>query len=96
MTIPPSLPFHISRAYGVIKSAPPRSAMQPVAVAAAQHARTAIKQLVAGAVQRPPEFSGSFASNPAAAQTLQLYTRAADKVEAATAVQIGRMFDRSG
>ena len=50
-------------------------------------------------MQQPVSFAGGFASSAggnAAPPTLQLYTRAADKVEAATAVQIGRMFDLNG
>jgi hypothetical protein len=96
MTIPPSLPFHVSRAYGMTGSAPLRPATPAVPPTALQPARNAINQLVAGTVARPPEFSASFAAGATAPPALQLYTRAADKVEAATAVQIGRMFDFSG
>ena len=95
MTIPPTFPFHVARAYGVNNASALRSAASPAASPAAQDG---ISQLLGGSVQQPVSFAGGFASagSNAALPTLQLYTRAADKVEAATAVQIGRMFDLNG
>lgn len=57
---------------------------------------TKIDALVAGTVHRPITFDGAATPTPSAAGSLQLYTRAADKVEAAVAVNLGRSLDVTG
>lgn len=96
-----SIAPHIARAYGLPAARPALSitSAQP-AVPAAQtesiHKLPAPAQsLVAGRVNGPIEFDGVSVprTNPAA---LSLYTRAADRIEAATAVHIGRTIDVKG
>lgn len=97
------VPPHIAKAYGVPATARPTSSPSPQPLASigpAQNASPArlptnAQALVAGRVQGPVEFDGVSVprTNPLA---LNLYTRAADKIEAATAVQIGRTIDIKG
>jgi hypothetical protein len=104
MEIGGSLPFHIARAYGVA-GRPPAPGAQDVnkpsqATPVAQPAQAngaAAQRLVAGSVSAPIDFDApSLPSRPADGPTLQLYTRAADKIEAAVAVRVGRMLDVQG
>ena len=85
MRIDSAIPFHVAKAYGVKPLAP---------VAAVKNAPVA-SSLVGGRVDKPVDFTGS---SPASTTpgVLQLYNRAADKVEAAIAVQIGRQLDVRG
>jgi hypothetical protein len=81
------------------------AAPQPVERAApteplARIERTAVpgkvNQLIAGAVPGAVTFDGSFTPIPGEAPTLKLYTRAADTIEAATGIQLGRAIDLKG
>lgn len=94
-------PSHVARAYGVSQpraiaapaSTEPLASIGPTAAAA--KLPTNAQSLIAARVSGPVQFDGVSvpSSNPAA---LNLYTRAADKIEAATAVQIGRTIDVKG
>lgn len=92
---------NIARAYGVpqARQAQPAIPTQPVAgvesMAFTPRLPTNAQSLVAGHVRGSVEFDGVSVprSNPA---SLNLYTRAADRIEAATAVQIGRTIDVKG
>ncbi len=53
-------------------------------------------QLIAASVNRPVSFEAHTPASSTPKATLQLYTRAADKLEAATAVQVGRSVDLTG
>ena len=97
-----SFPIHAYKAYGVTPGTPATS--QPAAPTApitnsqrpdAYEPTSAVSQLVAGRVSQPINFDSNLNSAPQAgpAQVLQLYTRAADKVEAAVSVQIGKSID---
>src|SRR5688572_17434052 len=79
---------HIARAYGLAPLARPAESMPAAVNKLPANAQT----LVAGRVSGPVEFDGVSVprSNPAA---LSLYSRAADRIEAATALQIGRTID---
>ena len=55
-----------------------------------------VNQLIAGAVPGPVTFDGSFTPVRSDTPTLQLYTRAADTIEAATGIQLGRTIDVKG
>ena len=107
MQINGSIPMHVARAYGV-KSAQPSKL--PAAAAPAQptarlqagdaYAGAAeaqpnpkIDALVAGRVNQPINFAPAPAPQ---SESLQLYTRAADRIEAGTAVQLGQSLDVSG
>ena len=103
MRIGSSFPIHIARAYGVTpaKRAEPEAkigAAAPVARAeraAAHETSENVRQLVSGKVSGPVDFaSASTPTSPAG--PYQLYTRAADKIEAAVAVRIGRAIDVKG
>jgi len=54
-----------------------------------------VDRLVGGTVNVPLSFDGAATRTPGTG-TLQLYTRAADKIEAAVAVNVGRAIDVSG
>jgi hypothetical protein len=86
------LPMHIAQAYGVGAAS---STMQPRA--ALQATSPVASRLVAGNVSAPVSFEASAVSrstttSPAA--VFQMYTRAADRIEAATGVRLGQIFDR--
>ena len=92
MTVSAALPLNVANAYGIA----PRP---PVAVApiAPPQASRAI-DLVAGQVSGPGGLGSLLDAtlSPPASAMLQLYTRAADKVEAATSVNVGRLVDLEG
>lgn len=104
MRISSSIPFHIAKAYGLTAPSKPKQVM-PIAapgstpeVAAPTPAAigSGLQQLIGGSVREGVEFDS--ASTPArpAGPTLQLYTRAADRIEAATGVHLGRGLDIKG
>ena len=80
MRIDSALPMHITRAYGVGPTAP---AAKPRA-----------SSLVAARVDKPVDFKAAPVQSPS--NVLQLYNRAADRVEAAVAIQVGRELDVTG
>lgn len=93
-----SMTPHIARAYGVQPLRPigPTTATSgEMSIAPARAHSPASHPLVAGRVRGAIEFDGVSVPRTHAA-TLNLYTRAADKIEAATAVQIGRTIDVKG
>ena len=100
-----ALSFQMAKAYGVSAArqpmpinspTPPLRAQQPDSFEPASSAQ----RLVAGKVAQPVNFdpAASVANNGSAsvAPVYQMYTRAADKIEAAVAVQIGRAIDLRG
>lgn len=105
MRIDGSLPMHIARAYGAapkpiaekpVSAAPSSQVIGKIAPKPSAHVSNASK-LVAAHVNQPIDFDRTampLAPNPAGA--LQLYTRAADRIEAAVAVEIGRQIDVRG
>lgn len=94
------IPSHIARAYGVTpnRAVAPRALAHP-AISTQQPPRSesasAAQSLIAGRVPGPVAFDGVSVPRPDA-NVFHLYTRAADKIEAATAVQIGRTIDIKG
>ena len=106
MRITGSLPLHIARAYGLpptgqagpLKSAesvaPAQRPRRPDVYQSAEGAR--LENLVAAKVSQAVDFNTSDVPRPEPGDALQLYTRAADKVEAAVAVQVGRNLDVTG
>ena len=101
-----NFPAHAAKAYGVAApiAAPTHrgtaiDVLTQTKSADATNATTAVQRLVAGKVSQPVSFDppGSPMPRPAQANgNFQLYTRAADKIEAAGAVQIGRAIDLTG
>ncbi len=101
MRIEGSLPMHIARAYGV----PAKSRPQPpvstgvigtIAPKPAAHVSKA-SQLVAAKVNQPIDFERTaLPSTPNPAGAYQLYTRAADRIEAAVGIETGRQIDVRG
>lgn len=55
-----------------------------------------INRLVGGTVDAPIRFDGAATAVPEAGGALPLYTRAADKIEATVAVNVGRAIDITG
>lgn len=88
MEIRGPLPFHVARAYGVApKPAPPQvaSAVNPALVAARIAAPT-----------DPDLGSISPSATGAIPSSFAMYTRAADRVDVATQVALGRSIDARG
>jgi hypothetical protein len=107
MEVSGAIPFHVTQAYGMPGVAPLVHAMRageaagtasisrilPAAPPIGAERSMALSRIVAATVNRPMEFDGATTVSPHA--TLQLYTRAADKVEAAVSVNLGRAIDLS-
>src|SRR5689334_3090383 len=101
-----SLPLNIAKAYGVKPAAVAKPADNTSPIASIAPARnpdsfqagSAANPLVAARVSRPVSFDGATAPRPPSnpSPVLPMYTRAADKMEAAVAVQIGRTLDVTG
>jgi hypothetical protein len=88
------LPFNIASAYGLKKPAAASGAANP---AGAQIASPARNDLVAGRVRGGVDFETRSSANASVPpQVLSIYRRAADKVEAAVAVEVGRIIDLRG
>ena len=83
---------HIAQAYGLPRAQPAMPPESMPAAGAVNKLPANAQTLVAGRVNGPVEFDGVSVprSHPAA---LSLYSRAADRIEAATAVHIGRTID---
>ena len=106
MQISGSIPFVAAQAYGIPRAATsvdrsPRSlgssgVVQPRSFPSLPDAARprSLSNLVAATVNQPMTFDG--AATPTTEGTLQLYTRAADKIEAAIAVNVGRAIDVTG
>jgi len=95
------IPFHVARAYGQASAARPQfgapadheqATGTPAApqLRAAQSAARISGPLIAGKVSGSVDFTGAI---PTAGHSHSLYNRAADRVEAATAITIGRSLD---
>ena len=106
MRIDGPIPFHVAQAYGV-KSPTALGKINPLQLPAppdagqTEAAQTIkpsenVQQLIAGKVVQPVDFDS--ASTPArpSGPVLQLYNRAADTIEAATGVHLGRSLDLKG
>jgi len=92
MTIGGSLPFNIARAYGVMQ--PQKTAtVQPVAQPSPAKP---VDQLIAGRTNQPISFDGHTVGQSSGTGALQLYTRAADRIEAAVGVELGKTLDVKG
>jgi hypothetical protein len=101
-----SLPLNIAKAYGVKPAATtrPTDGTSPIAsIAPARkpdsfQSSSVANPLVAARVSQKVNFDSAAAIRPvqSAAPALPMYTRAADKMEAAVAVQIGRTLDVTG
>ncbi|MBL9148013.1 MAG: hypothetical protein JNM94_04900 [Phycisphaerae bacterium] len=86
-----------ARAYGVARPAPVRPSAAPNQTPDAPTSGTAPKTvngLVAGAVRVPADPANAPATTPQAA--FAMYTRAADRIEAAVQVAVGRTIDVRG
>ena len=93
------IPFHAAVAYGMKPGAQFRRGNQPAGAtiqAPVAKPSTAAK-LVSGKVDSPVSrgqgFDAPRAPMPNASGALQMYSRAADRVEVATAAQLGRILD---
>jgi hypothetical protein len=105
MRIGGNIPFNVARAYGVTPPqrpaplAPLAPTGAPAPAAPVQRDPVAsnprIEKLVAGTVPGGVDF-GTASTPTTPAGPYQLYTRAADKIEATVAVELGRAIDVSG
>ena len=94
MRIGSVLPSYVARAYGVTqperaRAVPPMSPPAAPLPARTTQSKAPPSGLIAGIVRQPVEFETP--TTPSA--SFPLYTRAADKVEAAVAVEVGRVID---
>ena len=90
--IPASIPFHVAKAYGLVKTPPVRAAQMSQRLDAnAQQPSANVRRLVAGVVPGGIDFSGDQAQPTSG--PLQMYTHPADRNAAATGVQSGRVLD---
>lgn len=106
MQIGGSFPIHIARAYGArpaqssapsapIKAIAPPSRPDQTPNGSAAPGQT-IDKLIGGQVNQSVNFDITSTPVNPAGNALQLYTRAADKIEAATGVLLGRSLDIRG
>jgi len=102
-----SLPRHIASAYGVANRQGAAAANQPSASATPSRVARpdgyrpagSAERLVAATVKQPVEFAETtqaYSNAAGAGRALQLYTRAADRVEAAVRIELGRSIDVRG
>lgn len=105
MRIDGSFPTHVARAYGLApatKAQPTHKLSLSSQVNAASQARNAqpsanVNQLIAATVSQPIDFNNTATPGIVPVnEALPLYTRAADRIEAATGVQVGRQLDVTG
>lgn len=98
MHIPPTAIGRAARAYNVRLQHPAVRQVQPVKeVPKASEIKRGADQLIAGTVRESAEFESTNNLNPAKVRNvLQMYSRAADKIEVATQVSVGRSLDVSG
>lgn len=103
-TIPPSIPFHVARAYGVAlvaRTAPAQRPAAPVAPAtpvqtSVDHAASLrLARLIAATVPGGIDFS-SAEPTPTASNALPMYRHPYDRNAAATGVHAGRVIDVVG
>ena len=93
--VPPTNPYHISRAYG-LRGESGSGAPAPAAnVQPASQRSDGINKLVAGVVPGGVDFREGGSAQPSSS-ALPLYRHPADKNAAATAVSVGRRLDVSG
>jgi hypothetical protein len=98
------IPFSAARAYGIARPAPVRAAAPvtaPTPVTAPKPETPAletperVQRLVAGRVPGMVDFD-SARNGAQRADRFTLYTRAADRIEAATGIELGRALDIRG
>lgn len=104
-SIPPSIPFHVARAYGAqrVESVSNRIVTTEVAPVgkigtnqeASSEAKANSRRLVAGVVPGKVDFSAD-APAPSSSASIAFYRHPADRNTAATGVQLGRAVDISG
>lgn len=99
--IPPTIPFHLAKAYGVRPAAnAPRATSSveqvaapraPAGPASQKHVSPEVAKLIAGRVPGAIDFTDD-APKPSA-ETLPFYRHPADRNAAATAIDLGRALD---
>lgn len=78
---------------GALKFPKPVDATQSLAPPGAMQSSARVQQLVAAKVSQPVTFDSPSVTPLNHSPVLQMYTRAADKIEAAVGVQLGRTLD---
>ncbi len=104
MHVPPEITVQATRAYGFVRAeswpaASPATPLRPTPLmrtAGEPRGEHHAERLIGGRV--PGSADPGAAATPTApgGEVFQLYTRAADKIEAAVAVQLGRSIDVTG
>jgi len=95
------LPANAAKAYNIRRAAAaatvdgqgPIGSIAPARTSAAVKPAVNLQQLVSGSVPSAVNFEAPRLRPSPSPEVFQMYTRAADKMEAATAVQIGRTLD---
>ena len=82
-----------SQAYGLRLTHPTSTAKS---ASPASPTTRAPDQLIAASVNQPVSFEAHTPASSTPEAALQLYNRAADKLEVAMAIQVGRRIDRTG
>ena len=94
--IPFSFPTAAAQAYGLRGQQPPTSAAsEPAAQARGQRPR-AVDQLVGGTVQSDVNRGVGFDGDAPAPASMAMYSRTAERLEAATRVALGQQLDVTG
>ncbi|MCA9295611.1 MAG: hypothetical protein KC983_03820 [Phycisphaerales bacterium] len=105
MRISGSLPFNVAQAYGVRGGKGSCDTCQTPAVQKISTVRPAtgdddpaahVRSLVGGSVNAAVQFDGASTQPVARTGAFTLYTRAADTIEAATSIALGRQLDVRG
>ena len=104
-SIPPSIPFHVARAYGgqrveAVSNRVVTSEVSPIGKIGSNQENTSeakanSRRLVAGVVPGRVDFSAD-APAPSSSAAMAFYRHPADKNSAATGVRLGRAVDVSG
>lgn len=93
MNVGGSLPINIARAYGLGQTCKSTPAKPPVEVKPA----ATVNQLIAGRTNQPVDFDSTAITPPRrGGDSLQLYTSAAARIEAATGIEVGKTLDVTG
>jgi hypothetical protein len=92
MNVGGSLPINIARAYGLGQTGKTTPAQPPAAVKPA----ATVNDLVAGRTNQPVNFDTPAVSGARRGDSLQLYTSAAARIEAATGIEVGKKLDVTG
>ncbi len=104
MRVDGSIPFHVAQAYGMKAASPaskpvparPAEALMPTMPSRTPEQVQRTGELVAGTVPGKIAFTPAAGPPTGGGEVLPMYTRAADRVEAAVGIQLGKQIDLKG